>query len=191
MPIRLVERSSSSSASVSSHSSFSVSELENTKNDAHASAWESATCGIDQWFDNHYALQQYRIPVDEFATALMESGDYWHCNKDGIGNLDLYAVEPTGDVVQLNGDITDDGRTTLRELGCFNTSNILFHLCSEGRCGEKWIVNDDGGTLSTSTSSSTSAGTGQTGDTAGDAPDADSTSGSTGSADGAQDEAPQ
>ena len=84
----------------------------------------------------------------------MATGNYWHCNKDGIGNIDVYAVEPTGDAVQLNGDITSDGRTTLKELGCFNTSNILFHLCSEGRCGEKWIENDDLWTPSDSSSDS-------------------------------------
>ena len=52
-------------------------DLESAKNTAHASAWQSATCGVDQFYDNHYALQQYRIPVDTFTDALMATGNYW------------------------------------------------------------------------------------------------------------------
>ena len=100
----------------------------------------------------------------------MATDNYWHCNKDGLGNVDVYAIDPTGDAVQLNGDITSDGRTTLKELGCFNTSNILFHLCSEGRCGEKWIENDDLWTPDSSSSEETQGGdeTGETSDAGSD-----------------------
>ena len=179
MPIRVIERASSDS----SYTSFGLAELEASKNAAHASAWESATCGVDQFMDNHYALQQYRIPVDTFTDALMATDNYWHCNKDGIGNVDVYAVEPTGDVVQLNGDITTDGRTTLRELGCYNTSNILFHLCSEGRCGEKWIENDDLPTEETTAPSDGGDGA-ATGDATGDATSTQQTTSSSADAGG-------
>ena len=73
MPIRAVQRADQSS----SYTSFGVAELESAKNTAHASAWQSATCGVDQFYDNHYALQQYRIPVDTFTDALMATGNYW------------------------------------------------------------------------------------------------------------------
>ena len=73
MPIRAVQRADQSSA----YTSFDVADLESAKNAAHASAWQSATCGVDQFYDNHYALQQYRIPVDTFTDALMATGNYW------------------------------------------------------------------------------------------------------------------
>ena len=118
---------------------------------AHADAYVSPICGFDQFMDNHFALQQYKVPVDEITDALTALGNYWHCNRVGFGTIDVYAVEPTGDAIQLDGYLTDSGTSGLEITGCFNATNVLFHLCSQGKCHHKTRIaglnspSDDGG----------------------------------------------
>ena len=116
---------------------FTVYDLEQTKQAAHADAYVSPICGFDQFMDNHFALQQYKVPVDEITDALTALGNYWHCNRVGFGTIDVYAVEPTGDAIQLDGYLTDSGTSGLEITGCFNATNVLFHLCSQGKCHPK------------------------------------------------------
>ena len=91
------------------------------------------------------------MPVDEITDALTALGNYWHCNRVGFGTIDVYAVEPTGDAIQLDGYLTDSGTSGLEITGCFNATNVLFHLCSQGKCHHKTRIaglnspSDDGG----------------------------------------------
>ncbi|KAH8060331.1 hypothetical protein JL721_9090 [Aureococcus anophagefferens] len=77
---------------------------------------------------------RYEVPVDTYTDLLTTAGNKWHCSRVGFGALDVYAVEPTGDAIQLDGYLTDAGTSTMMTYGCYNTSNVLFHLCSEGKC---------------------------------------------------------
>lgn len=145
MPIRLVQRATGTS----SKSSFEVSDVESAKNAAHTASYVDETCGFDQYMDNHVALQQYKYPLDTFADIFEAAGTKWHCNKVGVGEIDIYAVDPAGDAVQLDGYLTGDGRAALRTMGCMNTSNVLFDLCSQGRCSTSSGVDDDDWSSST------------------------------------------
>ena len=111
-----------------------VKDLENAKNEAHEDAYTSPSCGFDQYMDNHFDLTQYEVPVDTITDLLTEVGNKWHCNRVGFGSIDVYAVEPTGDAIQLDGYLTDAGTSTMMTYGGYNTTNVLFHLCSEGKC---------------------------------------------------------
>ena len=163
MPIRFIQRTDTSSYA----STFGVKDLENAKNEAHEDAYTSPSCGFDQYMDNHYDLTQYEVPVDTITDLLTEVGNKWHCNRVGFGSIDVYAVEPTGDAIQLDGYLTDAGTSTMMTYGCYNTTNVLFHLCSEGKCITKAAPvshlepgdddptkTDDLSTAATSTSSS-------------------------------------
>ena len=118
-------------------SEFTVYDLEQAKIAAHEAAWVSPICGYDQYYDNHFALQQYQVPVDTFTDALSALDNKWHCNRVGFGTIDVYAVEPSGDAIQLDGYLTDEGTSGLEITGCFNATNVLFHLCSQGKCHHK------------------------------------------------------
>ena len=130
MPIRFIQRTDTSSYA----STFGVKDLENAKNEAHEASYTSPSCGFDQYYDNHFDLTQYEVPVDTYTDLLTTAGNKWHCSRVGFGALDVYAVEPTGDAIQLDGYLTDAGTSTMMTYGCYNTSNVLFHLCSEGKC---------------------------------------------------------
>ena len=114
--------------------SLTVAELEAAKWAAHASSWSSPSCGLDNFYDNHFAWQQFAIPVDHLVARLERRGATWHCAKVSPTELDVYAVDPTGDAVQIDGDVTSHGSQWLHDLGCYNSSNVLFHLCSQGDC---------------------------------------------------------
>ncbi|KAH8063977.1 hypothetical protein JL720_13001 [Aureococcus anophagefferens] len=129
MPIRFIQRTDTSSYA----STFGVKDLENAKNEAHEASYTSPSCGFDQYYDNHFDLTQYEVPVDTYTDLLTTAGNKWHCSRVGFGALDVYAVEPTGDAIQLDGYLTDAGTSTMMTYG-YNTSNVLFHLCSEGKC---------------------------------------------------------
>ena len=45
--------------------------------------------------------------------------------------LDVYAVDPTGDAVQIDGDVTSHGAQWLHDLGCYNSSNVP-STCAQG-----------------------------------------------------------
>ena len=131
MPIKVVQRHDESDYG------FGVSQLETVKNAAHYDSYVSPICGFDQYMDNHFDLTQYDYPVDEWTTRLSDYGYNWHCNRVGFGSLDIYANKPTGDTIQLDGYLTDPGIDYMLNLGCYNVSNVLFHMCSEGKCGSK------------------------------------------------------
>ena len=130
---------------------LTVAELEAAKWAAHASSWSSPSCGLDNFYDNHFAWQQFEIPVDHLVARLERRGATWHCAKVSPTELDVYAVDPTGDAVQIDGDVTSHGAQWLHDLGCYNSSNVLFHLCSQGKCHHKTRIaglnspSDDGG----------------------------------------------
>ena len=113
---------------------LTVAELEAAKWAAHAASWSSPSCGLDNFYDNHFAWQQFEIPVDHLVARLERRGATWHCAKVSPTELDVYAVDPTGDAVQIDGDVTSHGAQWLHDLGCYNSSNVLFHLCSQGDC---------------------------------------------------------
>ena len=156
MPVKVVQRH------VESNYAFGVTELEVAKNSAHKESYESPICGFDQYMDNHFDLTQYDYPVDEWTTRLSDYGYKWHCNRVGFGSLDIYATKPTGDVIQLDGYLTDPGIDYMLNLGCYNVSNVLFHMCSQGKCSWKSENyspgdNDDTWDATSSSSSETTA----------------------------------
>ncbi|KAH8073760.1 hypothetical protein JL720_10831 [Aureococcus anophagefferens] len=120
MPIRFIQRTDTSSYA----STFGVKDLENAKNEAHEASYTSPSCGFDQYYDNHFDLTQYEVPVDTYTDLLTTAGNKWHCSRVGFGALDVYAVEPTGDAIQLDGYLTDAGT----EGKCITKSAPVSHL---------------------------------------------------------------
>ncbi|KAH8096309.1 hypothetical protein JL720_3673 [Aureococcus anophagefferens] len=143
MPVKVVQRH------VESNYAFGVTELEVAKNSAHKESYESPICGFDQYMDNHFDLTQYDYPVDEWTTRLSDYGYKWHCNR-------------------LDGYLTDPGIDYMLNLGCYNVSNVLFHMCSQGKCswksenyspGDSTDDPEDASSSSTDASSATTATT--------------------------------
>ena len=144
MPIRFIAREDSSALD-----DFGVSDLEDAKHYAHTAAWVSPICGYDQYMDQHYALQQHQVAVDSIVDNLEALGNKWHCNRVGYGSIDVYAVEPTGDAVQLDGYLSDKGTDMMETWGCFNTTNVLFHLArrASARTSTPFTYEDDAGAV--------------------------------------------
>ena len=113
---------------------FSVAALEAAKWATHDAAYRSPSCGFDQWYDNHFSWQQFAEPVNKIATRVARAGNSWHCDKVSPSEIDVYAVDPTGDAIQIDGYFTRRGSAKMHDLGCFNSSNVLFDLCSQGHC---------------------------------------------------------
>ena len=45
----------------------------------------------------------------EIATRVARAGNSWHCDKVSPSEIDVYAVDPTGDAIQIDGYFTRRG----------------------------------------------------------------------------------
>merc|ERR1712136_645009 len=85
-----------------------VADLEKAKNEAHTMAHEDIFCGVDKWYDNHFAYDQRSSSLDSFKSSFDENGRIYHifgsCSSSSMTNM--YVVDPTGEAIQLDGSWT-------------------------------------------------------------------------------------
>ena len=97
-----------------SYGDFSVLDFENAMTDTHNENMVSPFCGIDRWFDMHYALSFDDTTTSEkiFATMMKSGEKYtvyeeWKVAEDGEMPTFVYMTEPNGHSVQLIFDLDD------------------------------------------------------------------------------------
>lgn len=103
--VRLVERSP-----IATSGKFKISDLEAAKLQAHQMSSTDEFCGVDKWYDNHFAYDAFwNTSLDEFKAAFDKRGRIYHIFGDckpstrpGPGT-NIYVVDPTGDAVQVDG----------------------------------------------------------------------------------------
>ena len=94
---------------------FSVLDFEKAMTDTHNENMVSPFCGIDRWFDMHYAIMFGDTTTSEkvFA-AMMESGEKytvyreWKVPSDNSMPVFVYMTEPNGHSVQLIFNLDDN-----------------------------------------------------------------------------------
>jgi len=101
--VRFVQRGSDDTTG-----DFKVADLEKAKNEAHTMAHEDIFCGVDKWYDNHFAYDQRSSSLDSFKSSFDENGRIYHifgsCSSSSMTNM--YVVDPTGEAIQLDGSWT-------------------------------------------------------------------------------------
>jgi len=124
--VRFVQRPSDATSG-----DFTVRDLEEVKNKAHRMAHMDNFCGVDKYYDNHFAYDQTAIKLDRFKEAFDQHQRIYHifgdCNSTAIGpGVNIYVVDPTGDSVQIDGkwDQCPQG----------GSGDALQDACSQGTC---------------------------------------------------------
>lgn len=128
--VRFVQR-----PDTATHGTFKVHHLEAVKHSAHEMALSDEFCGVDKWFDNHFAYDQKLTKLDIFKANFDRHAQKYHifgdCTTVGPGGhwrhpTDIYVVDPTGDTVQLNGvwDVCPKG----------GWGDALLDACYQGNC---------------------------------------------------------
>jgi len=136
MQVRFVER-----AAEATTPTMSVKELEQIKFSGHAMVANpsnnsaNAICGFDKWYDNHYAidggvtsLTQYKAAFDSYVQLDGTTGwPYYQAWGGAPGPENIYAVDPTGDSIQLDGRWTNGAPAGV-------AGDALGTMCSQGNC---------------------------------------------------------
>ena len=127
--VRVVQRPPSAS-----HGPFGVAQLEATKHSAHELAHVDSFCGVDKFYDNHFAYDQSISKLDVFKDNFDKNNRSYHIfgdcipsSKPGPGT-NIYVVEPSGDTVQL------DGGWSQCPIG--GSGDALQNACSQGSCSK-------------------------------------------------------
>jgi hypothetical protein len=128
--VRILERPDSQT-----FGSFKVADLELAKNSGHKMAHKDAFCGVDKWYDNHFAydaffnisLDIYKANFDEHRRVYHIFGDCKASKAKGPGT-NIYVVDPTGDAVQLDGhwEHCPEG----------GSGDALANPCAQGACSK-------------------------------------------------------
>lgn len=120
--IRFVERPATDTSGL-----FKVADWEEAKLKAFAAYSNGLICGFSKWYDNHFAWDQNDISMNDFADGWDKEGWQYHIWNDPNNNV--YAVDPTGDSIQMDaswssctGDCADA------------EGNALSDACMMGNC---------------------------------------------------------
>lgn len=131
MAVRFVQRPTSATSSL-----LSVAALEKVKFAGHDIVHDNAgnltanvICGFDKWYDNHYAIDGATASLDEYKAAFDKRGwPYYHAWGGGSGGPEnMYAVDPTGDAIQLDSSWTNGPPPGV-------SGDALMSLCTQGDC---------------------------------------------------------
>merc|ERR1712107_245338 len=91
-------------------------------------AHEDIFCGVDKWYDNHFAYDQRSSSLDSFKSSFDENGRIYHifgsCSSSSMTNM--YVVDPTGEAIQLDGSWTS--------CPSGGSGDALQNACSQGTC---------------------------------------------------------
>jgi hypothetical protein len=119
---------------------ISVATLEQLKIATHESSIRNAFCGFNRWFDNHFGVNlknsssmlnlKRRLDLSSTRALVFGHNDTSVYRMWQIPGDNLYIVEPTGDVAQVNGI------WECEPLWPTSFYNNAANLCSEGMCDE-------------------------------------------------------
>jgi hypothetical protein len=135
MAIRAVERTAPDPGSGAG--AVTVKQLERMKFAGHdwvhdnaANATANLICGFDKWYDNHYGIDGGALSLNQYMDNFDKRGwPYYHgWAGDGIGPENMYAVDPTGDAIQLDS-MWDAGTAPPGMSG-----DALQSMCTQGNC---------------------------------------------------------
>lgn len=86
-------------------------------------------CGFDKWYDNHYGIDGGEVSLTQYKKNFDERGwAYYHAWGGGQGPENVYAVDPTGDSIQLDSSWGGGGAPP----GV--AGDALGDMCSQGNC---------------------------------------------------------
>jgi hypothetical protein len=139
MQIRFVERKADSVTSTASGSSIlpsqvgtlTVAEFEAAKLRAKArttgrSLVDTALCGVDKWYDNHWGMDQQVVSLGDYMAAMASRNwTYYH-----LWSWNLYLVDPSGDAIQLDSNWGKKAPSWVK----FAEDDALMNLCTQGNC---------------------------------------------------------
>merc|ERR1712136_433935 len=111
---------------------------EKAKNEAHTMAHEDIFCGVDKWYDNHFAYDQRSSSLDSFKSSFDENGRIYHI----FGSCSSYTPTSScsskldtlcSSVKQQNNVCTDCIYTrwsTFSSAGCHNADAVNYCVSS-------------------------------------------------------------
>jgi len=127
MALRFVERSEGATLGP-----LSVKEIQQKKVAAQKATNVNAICGVSQWDDNHWAFDSLIVSLDSIKAKL--DARNWPYQIWGSPMYNLYAVDSTGDAVQL------DGSWQKCSICKKAAGDALMNMCSQGSCSTEVIV---------------------------------------------------
>jgi len=124
--VRFIQRDASATTG-----DFSVKDLEDVKNGDHAKFVVDEYCGVDKWFDNHFAYDSMPVKLDTVKEMLDADKQIYHIFGDGSpGTMtNIYACDPTGECVQMDGGWTNTPTG--------GAGDSLMNACLQGVCAGK------------------------------------------------------
>jgi hypothetical protein len=136
MQVRFVERRgdaavSATAAVPSSVGSLTVADFEAGKLRAKArtsgrSLMDTALCGVDKWYDNHWGLDQNVVSLGDYMAAMAaRNWTYFH-----LWSWNLYLVDPSGDAIQLDSNWGKKAPSWIK----WAEDDALMNLCTQGNC---------------------------------------------------------
>lgn len=131
MALRFVER-----AETETFGPISVKEIQRRKvvaQKASKNNAQPAICGVSQWMDNHFSFGPMKVTFDEIKAKLDERS--WPYQIWGAPIHNMYAVDSTGDAIQLN-----HGNWTNCSICKKASGDALGTMCSQGNCKSDAIV---------------------------------------------------
>merc|ERR1711953_994465 len=128
MALRFVER-----PETATFGPMPIKEIQQRKLAAQKASNVNAICGVSQWYDNHWAFDSLTATLDSIKAKMDERKMPYHIWGSPMYNM--YAVDSTGDSVQLDGSWTDCGEICKKAAG-----DALMSMCSQGSCDSAVIV---------------------------------------------------
>lgn len=131
MQIRFVERTGDAAVSASSGSSLTVPDFEAAKLRAKVrtsgrSLMDTALCGVDKWYDNHWGMDQNVVSLGDYIAAMVaRNWTYFH-----LWSWNMYLVDPSGDAIQLDSRWGTNAPSWVK----WAEDDALMNLCTQGNC---------------------------------------------------------
>lgn len=127
MALRFVERAESAT-----YGPMSVKTIQEKKVAAQKATNVNAICGVSIWYDNHWAFDSLTVTLDSIKAKL--DARSWPYQIWGSPLNNMYAVDSTGDAVQL------DGSWTSCSICSKAAGDALMNMCSQGSCDSEVVV---------------------------------------------------
>jgi len=127
MALRFVERPQSATLGP-----IPIKTIQEKKVAAQKATKVNAICGVSIWFDNHWAYDSLAVSLDSIKAKL--DARSWPYQIWGSPLYNMYAVDSTGDAVQL------DGSWQSCSICSKASGDALMSLCTQGSCGSAVVV---------------------------------------------------
>lgn len=117
---------------------MSVKQFEDYTLALHKEVITSYNCGFDQYADNHFAIDNREMTLVDMASTIESLGYPYRWFGGGRGPTNIYAIDPTGFSVQLDGNPS----------GCPSSIDSYTAACefgnscaSQGSCDNNFLLN--------------------------------------------------